>query len=360
MSKNYKNDIDEIMMEDVDIDDIEDFIPNNKEIAKEDTLEKPEESEKEDTEKKSEEAVEVTEPKVEATTEEKAETAEADDEEDDANGRDVPVKKKRGKGDFLRYTVMFVALCVLVYSVFSLVTIYLEYKAAEDEYADLGIFAQATENPNQATPIPQYMDEQYPLNPDYQIKTIDWASLTAENSDSCAWIQFETLQEEINYPIVHGSDNEYYLNHTISHAENSAGTLFVEALNKSDFTDMNTFVYGHNMKNGSMFGLLRYYKDASYYAGNEYFWIYTPQANYRYKIFSCYEPKATSETYTWWSDPCEEYTEYLKKVQSYSKYDTGVTVKPTDHIVTLSTCTSRGSDYRFVVHAKLVYSSINQ
>lgn len=354
MSKKYQNDIEEIVIEDIDIDDIEDFVPTNKEEAREEA----------DILKKLEEAGKTTEPKTEEvvtkerTEEEKGvETSEAED-EDEEEEDDVPVRKKRAKGDFLRYTVMFVALCVLVYSIFSLVTIYLEYKAAEDEYADIGIFAQATENPE--TPTPEYMDEQYPLNPNYQIKTIDWASLKGENADSCAWIQFETLQEEINYPIVHGSNNEYYLNHTISHAENSAGTLFVEAQNRSDFTDMNTFVYGHNMKNGSMFGLLRYYKDASYYEGNEYFWIYTPQANYRYKIFSCYEPKATSETYTWWSDPCDEYTEYLNKVKSYSKYDTGVNVTPADHIVTLSTCTSRGSDYRFVVHGKLVYSSINQ
>lgn len=282
-----------------------------------------------------------------------------EEDEDDDEEKAIPVKKKRKKGDFLRYTVMFVALCVLVYSLFSLVTIFLEYKAAEDEYKDLGVIAQATEDPNQQERV-EYIDEQYPLNPNYQIKNIDWAGLQAQNGDSCAWIQFETLQEEINYPIVHGTDNLYYLSHTISHAENSAGTLFVDAQNRSDFTDMNTFVYGHNMKNGSMFGLLRYYKDASYYAGNEYFWIYTPQANYRYKIFSCYEPKAVSETYTWWSDPCDEYTDYLNKVISYSKYDTGVKVNPTDHIVTLSTCTSRGSDYRFVVHAKLVYSSVNQ
>lgn len=282
------------------------------------------------------------------------------DDEDDKDNQYIPVKKKRSGGDFLRYVVMFFALCVLVYSSFSLVSIYLEYKAAEAEYDNIGIFAQATEDPNKATPTPAFVDDQYPLNPNYQIKTIDWNSLKAENPDSCAWIQFETLQEEINYPIVQGTDNQYYLTHTISHAENSSGTLFIEAKNRYDFTDMNTFVYGHNMKNGSMFGLLRYYKDASYYAGNEYFWIYTPQGNYRYKIFSCYEPKANSETYTWWSAPCDEYTAYLEKVQSYSKYDTGVKVGPTDHIVTLSTCTSRGSDYRFVVHAKLVYSSINQ
>ncbi len=267
-------------------------------------------------------------------------------------------RRKRSKGDVVRYCVMFVALCVLVYSVFSLVTIFMEYKAGEKEYEDLEKYAQGTAAPD-TQQAPGYIDENDPLNPNFQIANVDWAGLKEENSDICAWIQFETLGQ-INYPVVQGTDDDYYLKHTINHTENSAGSIFVEAQNNNAFTDMNTIIYGHNMKNGSMFGLLRYYKEASYYAGNEYFWIYTPQGNYRYKIFSCYEPMAVSETYSWWDGPCDEYTAYLSKIQSYSKYSTGVSVGPSDKIVTLSTCTSRGSDYRFVVHGKLVYSSAGQ
>ncbi len=282
-------------------------------------------------------------------------TGEADGEDVDED--EIPKgRRKRTKGDIIRYCVMFVALCVLVYSAMSLISIFLEYRQGEEIYEDYRKYATADPNQDKA---PEYIAEEEPLNPNFQIASIDWNKLQADNSDVCAWIQFETLSQ-INYPVVQSTDNDYYLHHTTDHTENSAGSIFVESANKKDFSDMNTFVYGHNMKNGSMFGLLRYYKDASYYAGNEYFWIYTPQGNYRYKIFSCYEPLQNSETYTWWRDPCEEYTAYLSKVQSYSKYNTGVSVGPTDKIVTLSTCTSRGSDYRFVVHGKLVYSSAAQ
>lgn len=283
----------------------------------------------------------------------------ADEEEDDDALYEDEVRPKRTKGDIIRYCVMFVALCVLVYSVFSLVTIFMEYKVGENEYdTNREKYSHTTEDPN-STQIPEYIDESDPLNPNFQIASIDWAGLKEENSDICAWIQFETL-DQINYAVVQGTDDSYYLKHTINHTQNSAGSIFIEAQNKNDFSDMNTIIYGHNMKNGSMFGLLRYYKEASYYAGNEYFWIYTPQGNFRYKIFSCYEPMAVSETYSWWDSPCDEYTDYLSKIQSYSKYSTGVSVGPKDKIVTLSTCTSRGSDYRFVVHGKLVYSSVKK
>ena len=253
---------------------------------------------------------------------------EEDDEDEDEDSLSEKYRPKRTKGDILRYSVMFVALCVFVYSIFSLVSIFMEYKAGEEEYKKAQQYVHSSDE-NQPSGEVEYADQQEPLNPNFQPASIDWDKLMQQNADIYGWIQFETL-EQINYPIVHSGDNDYYLHHTIYHTENSAGSIFIEANNRTDFSDMNTFIYGHNMKNGSMFGLLRYYKEESYYKGNEYFWIYTPQGNYRYKIFSCYEPRAESETYTWWSAPCDEYTQYLQKVISYSKYSTGVTVKPTD------------------------------
>lgn len=362
--------VDEIVIEEIDIQDIED---RNLNLKKEDDLiaeeMHKEKNEKEQDESNSTTAADAEIPAVAADHSSKrmpvyaeADFEEGDSDEDDDDEDDNEQKPRRTKGDIIRYIVMFLALGVLVYAVFSLVSIYMEYKAGEQIYEDLTKYAEATQEPPEQQPVQEYIEDTEPLNPNFTPAVIDWTGLQAQNADICAWIQFESesLKDAINYPIAHGTDNIYYLKHTVNFEENSAGSIFIEALNRTDFSDMNTFVYGHNMKNGSMFGLLRYYKEAGYYAGNEFFWVYTPQGNYRYKIFSCYEPHAESETYTWWSDPCDEYTEYLKKVKSYSKYDTGVNVKPTDHIVTLSTCTSRGSDYRFVVHGKLVYSELKQ
>lgn len=362
--------VDEIVIEEVDIQDIEERNLNMKKgddpIVRESQKEK---SKKKQNKGDSTRAADAEIPAVAADhTPERVpvhaqtdlEEDDSDEDDDDEDGKEQ--KPRRTIGDVVRYIIMFLALGVLVYAVFSLVSIYMEYKAGEQIYEDMTQYANETQEPPEQQPVQEYIEDTEPLNPNFTPAVIDWAGLQAQNPDICAWIQFESdsLKDSINYPIAHGTDNEYYLKHTVNFEENSAGSIFIEALNRTDFSDMNTFVYGHNMKNGSMFGLLRYYKEASYYAGNEFFWVYTPQGNYRYKIFSCYEPHAESETYTWWSDPCDEYTEYLKKVKSYSKYDTGVNVKPTDHIVTLSTCTSRGSDYRFVVHGKLVYSELKQ
>ncbi len=282
---------------------------------------------------------------------------EEDDTDQDHSEDDRPqVKRRRTASDYVRYCIMVIALGVFVYAVFQLVTIFMEYKAAEDEYDNIVSEVQDDKGEHQQETVVEYIEQDYPLNPDFHVPVIDWQQLKEMNPDIIGWIQSETIPE-INYPVVHGPDNDYYLHRTFMGESNSAGSIFIEAQNKTDFSDVNTFVYGHNMKNNSMFGTLRNYKEESFYHGNEYFWIYTPQGNYRYKIFSCYEPHAdSSETYTWWSDPCDEFTDYLNRVKSYSKYDTGVVVKPTDRIVTLSTCTSRGSTYRFVAHGKMVYS----
>ena len=368
MSKQKKNsnrselDIDSIVIADVDVEEIENREMLAKEVgnAAEEPAKKPDDETAELADIEVEDVADYvgSEPSYAARMrtlgEDDDEAEDRDDSEEISAGA---VRQKRAKGDVLRRLTMLVALGVFVFAAYQLIAIFMEYKAGTDEYDSLAEYAhEQQETPDVSA---EYIEED-PFNPDFVKATIDWNGLKAENGEVCGWIQFETI-ETINYPIVQGSaangtGNSYYLTHTFRGASNSAGSIFVEEQNAPGFADMNTIVYGHNMKNGSMFGLLGKYKDADYYAGNEYFWIYTPEANYRYKIFSCYEPLADSETYTWWSQPCDDYTNYLNRVASYSKYATGVEVQPTDKIVTLSTCTSRGSDYRFVVHAKLIYS----
>ncbi|MBU9726374.1 class B sortase [Diplocloster modestus] len=261
-------------------------------------------------------------------------------------------KKKGSKGwSAASKVVLAVSVLVFLFAAWQLVSIFVGYKQGSDEYKDLEQFVAKEEpepKPIEASGgIAADVGEEKPLT-----ETISRASfdeLKAINSDIVGWIEFENI--DINYPVVQTGDNDYYLTHTVKNTRNSVGSIFVEYTNNSDFQDDNTFIYGHNMKNGSMFGLLKKYKDPSYYQANQFFWIYTPQGDYMYQIFSCHEAEPESETYTNGFGSKESYASYLQTIKDLSLYDTGVAVTSDDKIVSLSTCT-KDKEVRFVVHAK--------
>ncbi len=176
------------------------------------------------------------------------------------------------------------------------------------------------------------------------------AQLMQDNEDVIGWIVFEN--PDISYPVMQGTDNEYYLSHTFSGEKNSAGSIYADVINHDDWEDAHTILYGHNMKNRSMFGSLRSYKREDFYAGNELFRIYTAQETYVYQIFACYDVAEYSDIYTVWYTPDEGFAKLLESMQRRAYYDTGVEVSAEDKILTLSTCSTEGN--RFVIHAKRI------
>ena len=145
-------------------------------------------------------------------------------------------------------------------------------------------------------------------------------------------------------------NNDLYLSKTFSANENTVGAIFVNYINHPDFNDKNTIIYGHRMKDNSMFHELEKYQDKSFWEENQYFYIYTPDGReITYHIFSAGIVKDVSETYVTEFNNQEEFDNFLKAIQIASAYDTGVKVYGTDVIVTLSTCTKESDDNRMVV-----------
>lgn len=173
------------------------------------------------------------------------------------------------------------------------------------------------------------------------------ANLREENPDVIGWIKFDNL--EISYPIMQGEDDEYYLKHTFSGESNSAGSIFMEATNSPDFEDSHTIIYGHTLKNQSMFTPLKTYKTEDFYPGNEYFTIYTPDKVYRYEIFAYYDIAVDSEIYCVQFEPGGVFQKIIDNMCRRSYYDTKVHPESTEKIITLSTCSTKGN--RFVVNA---------
>ena len=254
-------------------------------------------------------------------------------------------KKHAKKTGFLSILVLLVALGVFLFSAGKLVMIYLEYKAGEDEYEQIREFAQADIEEEENVLAGEGFEDA--LKP----PKIDFDALQAENPDIVGWIKIEGL-EKINYPIMQGEDNSYYLTHTFEGTTNNAGSIFMEMYNSPDFNDCHTVLYGHNMKNDSMFGTLADIgKEGMGYEVSPYFWICTPDGCYLYEIFAAYKTKATGDTYTLFSDHGADFGMYVTTMKERSELAAAAEVTQDDKVITLSTCTA-SSDIRFVVQGK--------
>lgn len=186
---------------------------------------------------------------------------------------------------------------------------------------------------------------------------IDFAALQQQNPDVYAWIQVPGT--EVDYPILQSSnDNTYYLNHTIDGEEKKEGAIFTENYNTKTFEDPNTVIYGHDMKNGSMFQSIHKYMDRSFFDNNRDIVIYMPNQILRYKIFAAYltDNRHLLMNYNFWSK--DEYQQYLNSIFSMRDMnafiDTSMEVTNEDKIITLSTCYAGISTQRYLVQAVLV------
>ncbi|MCD8153329.1 MAG: class B sortase [Clostridiales bacterium] len=260
-------------------------------------------------------------------------------------------RKKKGVGDYLLTVILILAVAVFFYAGYNLVQIYLEYKAGTDEYDGIAKIAvterENTSETSEEDPVEMEAQPQAPIE-------VDFDSLLAINEDVVGWIYMEALTD-INYPVVQGVDNDQYLHTTYENNYNFAGTIFIDYQNSRDLTDCNTIVYGHNMKNGSMFGQLKkYVSDESLYEDSPYFWILTPEVDYRYEIIAAYTTAVNSDTYTLFEGAGQEFLDYMTKIESQSEIATDPgDPQLTDKVVTLSTCTGNSAT-RFVVQGKMV------
>ena len=167
---------------------------------------------------------------------------------------------------------------------------------------------------------------------------IDWEALKDYNV--VAWIKFG---EYIDYPVVQGEDNKYYLNHTYNNVYNSGGSIFVSSLNKGDFTDKNTIIYGHNMYSLSMFGVFKDYLNQSKKMPSEIY-IYLPDGTkHTYKVFSINQTRYDSIAYQYIFENDKDYKDYQEQMLEGSEYDVGGVVNTDKNMITLSTCSTWGS-----------------
>ncbi len=253
-------------------------------------------------------------------------------------------KKKNG---ILFYLVPLLLLCGMAVFGYFFMKDFLEYKRAGDEYSAITEeYIQPEEEENVGDAAPQY-----------PVLNIDYAALAAENEDFSAVLSIPALS--IQYPVVHSKDNSDYLHTTFERKRNFAGCIFLDCAAAADYSDRNSLIYGHNMKNGSMFGTLkRFRKEAGLCDTDPYIYLYRADGVRKYRIFSYYLTREGSSAYKVVSTD-EEYDSYVAaamKNSVYQEYDSNaVDFSDRPKLITLSTCAGKsGGSERFVVHASLV------
>ena len=190
-----------------------------------------------------------------------------------------------------------------------------------------------------------------------ELEQIDLLALQEVNSDVIGWIHIPGTV--IDYPLLQGKDNHYYLKHTWDNKENAAGAIFMESTNTPDFSDFHTIIYGHNMKSKTMFSAIKNYREESYWREHPYIYVVTKQGVYRYEVYASYEAGVTSDTYRLGFKE-EGKKVFLEIGEDQSVIETGIKPETTDRILTLSTCTGSGHETRWVVQAYLKMEIANQ
>ena len=183
------------------------------------------------------------------------------------------------------------------------------------------------------------------------LKTYDYSGLANENQDFRFWLDIPNTN--ISYPVVQSADNDEYLRKTFDGNKRSSGSIFIDANIRDYQKSKNLIIHGHNMKSGSMFGILPSYRNIDFYNRHPLIYLYTPSGVMVYQVFSCYTiPENIDETlvYRIAFETDEEYVSFLESLEQKSEIKTGVDLTSTRSLLTLSTCTNHGGS-RFIVHA---------
>ncbi|MDI0266593.1 class B sortase [Clostridioides difficile] len=175
--------------------------------------------------------------------------------------------------------------------------------------------------------------------------------LSKINNDFKFWLSVKNTN--INYPVVQSRDNSYYLDKDFYKKDSISGTLFMDYRNKS-LEDQNVIIYGHNMKNKTMFNNLNNFKDETFFKENNQIKIIINGKEFLYDVFSAYIVESDYDYLKTSFNSESDYQNYIKDITSKSLHKSPIIVNVNDKIVTLSTCTYEFDDARMVIHGKLV------
>ena len=257
--------------------------------------------------------------------------------------------------------ILLAALCIA--SGISVLIYLRDYHAANNTYEAASSIAlppadessPPPEQPDESEPdvsVPQPEEVPTPDEAAQSLMDTDLDALRQVNEKVLGWIHIP--DSDVSYPLLQVSDNNEFLRRSWDGTPNNVGCIFMECSNQPDFSDLNTLIYGHFMKNGTMFGSLHYYRDQAYWDGHPYIYIVTDEVIRRYRVFSTYEADLVSDTYRIFPERNQRWQTALDYYVESSVISGTELPTAEDHILTLSTCTGTGTYHsRWVLQAYL-------
>lgn len=256
----------------------------------------------------------------------------------------------------LRVVILLVCVACMGIALWNMIQIQSEYRKGQSSYAALEQFvtpaapAAPQQSPSPVSPADPDSTQPGSTDPVSQqsiFPQVDFEGLRGINPDIVGWIYSEGTV--INYPVVKGKDNSYYLHRTFDGTYNSAGCIFMECESAGDFSDFHTILYGHHMKNGSMFASITEYKEQEYFDAHPTMLLMTPEQNYIIRVYAGYVTDPSQDA---WKIRFEDEAEaliWMWDSAEKSCFDSGVVPQSGDRIITLSTCSYEFEDARFVL-----------
>lgn len=180
---------------------------------------------------------------------------------------------------------------------------------------------------------------------------VDFAGLQGQYPGVVAWIWIDGTN--VDYPVMQAEDNDYYLKRLPDGTWNSSGSIFMDCRNSADLSDWHTVIYGHNMRNDSMFAELINYQEQEFFEEHPIVTIETPQEIYEVELFSGYICSPDSDAWQLDFTGSEDFLQWCEMVKGKSCFETSLMPQRHESVITLSTCSYAFDEARFVVHGIL-------
>jgi len=257
------------------------------------------------------------------------------------------------KKTFLKRAVwlaFFLLSAVLLFSGYKFVRILKSYYESAESYRAVADSALTT-----VSPAPSVSPDAEKAVASSEIPIIvDWDQLKKTNDDVVAWLY--CADTPINYPVVQAKDNEYYLTRGFDHTKSESGALFLDCRNNIAASDENFIIYGHRMKDDSMFGTIPQYAEESYYKKHPTMYLLTPKQNYRVELFACRTVHSEGKYFETSFENKEVFRRYLNKAVEQSYWQADLSAGTDTPSLTLATCSTyaNADNPRLLVHGYLV------
>ncbi len=264
-------------------------------------------------------------------------------------------RRVRRTGRALLVLLLMICLAGAAYLAYRGALELMERREGDNFYARLAVAAEtpspAVPEADAAAPQPAADAQPSPTAP-VNRSEIDFPALWQTCPDVVGWIRLN--DSVIDYPVVLGEDNDFYLHHLPDGTANSAGSIMMDQANSGDFTDTVNILHGHHMRSGSMFGRLADYSQKDYYETHPIMRLYTPAGDYDIAIFAAYTVDGYTFGYPTSFEDEAAFAQFVRRAVSATPYETGVDVQYGDRILLLSTCAYAYTGARFVVMGKIV------